>query len=84
MHLWQGEKGTCDVWARGECYFLRRWAIHLNDLRGMGSSRLVIRGGVIERLAASGESSKIKANLLWDHDSDSHLFVARGHPCDAH
>lgn len=35
-------------------FFFRWWAKHLNDLRGMVASCLVIRGGVIERLAVTG------------------------------
>lgn len=58
--------------------FLKWWAIHLNDLRGMGASWLVIRGGVIERLAVTGESCEIgKATyLLWDLD----LLYSKGTP----
>jgi len=49
-------------------FFLRWWAIHLNDLRGMGAAWPVIRGGVIARLAVTGESGEIGkgTDLLWN------------------
>lgn len=50
-------------------FFFRWWAIHLNDLRGMGASWLVIRGGVVERLAVTGESCEI--------EKATYLFVGR-------
>lgn len=62
-------------------FFFRWWAIHLNDLRGMGASWLVIRGSMIERLAVTGESCEIEkaTYLLWDVDI---LCIVRGNPDD--